>query len=70
MSLETGVRKELAKLEAFREHSAALRRHMDNTSIYLRKEVKGVEGKINEAKEIMFSSLGIRLDSNLDATLD
>ena len=46
-------RKELAKVEAMREHSSALKRHMDNTSGFLKKEVKGVIAKIEEAKALM-----------------
>lgn len=37
-------------VEVYREHVGALRRHMENTSAYLRKEVKGVEAKIEEAR--------------------
>ena len=47
-------KKELQKVEAFREHIAALKRHKDNTSSYLRKEVQSVESKIQDSKSLMF----------------
>jgi len=34
----TNDRKEIAKVDTLREHAVALRRHMDNTSTYLKKE--------------------------------
>lgn len=46
VGLSTGERKELAKLEVFREHAATMKRHMDNTDGYLRKIVRAVEAKI------------------------
>jgi hypothetical protein len=49
----TQERKEVAKVEALKEHSTALRRHMDNTSAYLKKEYYKVNDKITEAKIIM-----------------
>lgn len=35
---------------------------MDNTSEYLKKEVQGVKLKIQDAKEQMLHSVGIRID--------
>jgi len=43
-------RKELGKVDAFREHLGALKRHIENTGGYLRKEVRVVEGKISESR--------------------
>lgn len=39
----------------------ALKRHMENTSGYLQKEVAEVEKKIEEAKEVMMKELGVNL---------
>ena len=39
-----------------------MKRHMENTGGYLRKEVKGVEAKIAEAKGLMKKSLGVSID--------
>ena len=67
MDLSLQEKKELQKVEAFKEHSIALQRHMDNTSNYLQKEVQSVEQKINEAKHLILSELGLNLyylDSN------
>jgi hypothetical protein len=58
-------RKELQKVEAFKEHRLALQRHMDNTSNYLIKEVHTVEQRIDEAKLLVLSELGLNL-YNLD----
>ena len=55
-------RKELSKIDAFREHCAALKRHIDNTGSYLRKEVRVVEGKIAESKGLMEKSVGISIE--------
>ncbi len=49
-------------IEVYREHVTALKRHMENTSAYLRKEVKGVETKIIEAKAEVLRILGINID--------
>jgi hypothetical protein len=38
VSFGTQERKEMSKVDSFREHTGALRRHMDNTSTYLKKE--------------------------------
>lgn len=59
----TQERKEVAKVETLKEHSTALRRHMDNTSAYLRKEYYKVNDKITEAKLIMQESLGVNIDN-------
>ena len=59
----TQERKEVAKVDAFKEHTSALRRHMDNTSAYLKKEYSKVSKKITEAKLIMQQSLGINIDN-------
>eukprot|EP00347_Sterkiella_histriomuscorum_P013580 403364170 len=53
--------KELQKIDAFREHTLALQRHMDNTSTYLQKQVVSVDSKIDSAKQILFKELGITL---------
>ena len=45
-----------------REHTGALKRHMENTSAYLKKEVKAVEVKIDEAKAIMLKNVGVNID--------
>lgn len=60
--LGTNERKELAKVEAMREHAVAMKRHMENTSSYLKKEVKAVEIKIEEAKDLMFKNIGVKID--------
>ena len=60
--LGTTERKELAKVDALREHAGALKRHMENTSAYLKKEVKAVEVKIDEAKAIMLKNIGVNID--------
>jgi hypothetical protein len=52
------------------EHVGAMRRHMENTSQYLRKEVKEVENKIKEAKEIMLKNIGVNLDEFDTPVLD
>ena len=49
-------------MDALREHIGALKRHMENTSAYLKKEIKAVEVKIDEAKQIMLKNLGVNLD--------
>ena len=61
-SLLQSERKELSKVDAFREHCSALKRHIDNTGSYLRKEVKLVEGKIGEAKSLMKKSVGCSIE--------
>jgi len=60
--LGTSERKELAKVEAMREHAVAMKRHMENTSAYLKKEMKAVEVKIEEAKDLMLKNVGVRID--------
>jgi hypothetical protein len=60
--ISTGDRKELNKVESFREHYNALKRHIGNTGAYLRKEVKVVENKINESKSLMKASVGISIE--------
>jgi hypothetical protein len=62
ISITSSDRKECSKIEAFKEHSAALKRHIDNTSAYLKKEVRKVEGKIKDAKDLMIKSVGISID--------
>jgi hypothetical protein len=47
-----------------REHAGALKRHMENTSAYLKKEVKAVEVKIDEAKAIMLKNVGVNIDED------
>ena len=42
--------KELSKIEAFREHTLALTRHLENTSAYLQREVSSVDSKIDESR--------------------
>jgi hypothetical protein len=59
-------KKEIQKIEAFKEHSIALRRHMENTSTYLHKEVKEVEMKIDSSKEIMMRELGVNLYNEME----
>ena len=54
-------RKELQKIEAFREHTVALHRHMENTSTYLKKEVQSVEAKIEDAKMLLMKELQLNL---------
>lgn len=49
---------------AMREHAGALKRHMENTSAYLKKEVKAVEVKIDEAKAIMLKNVGVNIDED------
>jgi hypothetical protein len=49
-------------VDAMREHVGALKRHMENTSAYLKKEVKAVEVKIDEAKAIMLKNVGVNID--------
>ena len=66
-ALSPGEKKELNKVEAFREHSVALKRHIENTGAYLRKEVKSVEQKIEEAKDLMLKEVGIKID-DIEAT--
>ena len=68
-SIGNNERKELAKVETLQEHSVALRRHMENTSTYLKKEYKNVEDKIAEAKIIMQQNLGVEID-NFETQLD
>lgn len=60
--MTSGEKKELSKVEAFKEHSIALKRHMENTGAYLKKEVKSVEAKIDEAHALMLSGVGVRID--------
>eukprot|EP00350_Pseudokeronopsis_sp_OXSARD2_P006144 CAMPEP_0170547916 /NCGR_PEP_ID=MMETSP0211-20121228/6224_1 /TAXON_ID=311385 /ORGANISM="Pseudokeronopsis sp., Strain OXSARD2" /LENGTH=42 /DNA_ID= /DNA_START= /DNA_END= /DNA_ORIENTATION= len=38
-----GVKKELAKVEAFKEHMEALKKHINNTQQYLSKEAGQLE---------------------------
>jgi hypothetical protein len=45
LSITSSDRKVCSKLEAFKEHSAALKRHIDNTSAYLKKEVRNGGGQ-------------------------
>ncbi len=59
-------KKELQKVEAFKEHCLALQRHMDNTSNYLQKEVKVVEAKMDEAKQLVLHELGLNLYNSID----
>lgn len=54
----------MAKVEAMREHVIAMKRHMENTSAYLKKEVKAVEIKIEEAKQIMLNKVGVNIDES------
>ena len=51
-------------MDAMREHAGALKRHMENTSAYLKKEVKAVEVKIDEAKAIMLKNVGVNIDED------
>jgi hypothetical protein len=51
----------LQKIEALKEHSQALSRHMENTSSYLHKEVQSIEDKIARAKAIVLKELGIEI---------
>lgn len=51
-------------MDAMREHAGALKRHMENTSAYLKKEVKAVEIKIDEAKAIMLKNVGVNIDED------
>ena len=51
-------------MDAMREHAGALKRHMENTSAYLKKEVKAVEVKIDEAKVIMLKNVGVNIDED------
>ena len=60
--ISTAERKELNKVETFREHLGALKRHIDNTGAYLRKEVKVVENKIAESKSLMRACVGISIE--------
>lgn len=53
---------EMGKVETFREHATALKRHMESTGAYLKREVKSVEAKIEEAKEIMLKEIGVKID--------
>jgi hypothetical protein len=39
-----------------------MKRHMENTSAYLKKEMKAVEVKIEEAKDLMLKNVGVRID--------
>jgi hypothetical protein len=60
--LGTAERKEVTRIEGMREHAAALKRHMENTSGYLKKEMKAVETKIQEAKALMLKNVGVNID--------
>ena len=51
----------MQKIDAFKEHTLALQRHMDNTSNYLQKEVDTVDVKIDEAKAMLFKELNLNL---------
>jgi|LauGreDrversion4_2_1035121.scaffolds.fasta_scaffold118640_1 hypothetical protein len=62
LAISSSERKECSKIEALKEHSAALKRHIDNTSAYLKKEVKKVEVKIKDAKDLMIKSVGISIN--------
>lgn len=62
-------RKELGKVDAFREHYSALKRHIDNTGSYLRKEVNVVEAKIAESRALMMKCVGCSID-DMDALED
>ncbi len=46
-----------------------MKRHMENTSAYLKKEVKAVEIKIEEAKQLMLNKVGVNIDES-DTFLD
>lgn len=59
--MSAAEKKELQKVEAFKEHSLALQRHMENTSNYLQKEYQAVDQKINEAKQLILKELGLNL---------
>lgn len=60
-SLSSADLKELQKVEAFKEHTLALQRHMENTSNYLVKEVDTVELKIEEAKQMLMRELNLNI---------
>lgn len=45
-----GDKNELKKVDAFKEHSLALTRHIENMAAYLHKQVNNIETKIDEAK--------------------
>lgn len=53
---------ELGKIETFRDHASALKRHMESTGAYLKKEVKSVQAKIEEAKDIMLREIGVKIE--------
>lgn len=53
---------ELGKVEAFRAHVAALKRHIESTGAYLKQEVAAVEKQFVEAKALMFKSVGVNID--------
>ncbi|CDW82019.1 UNKNOWN [Stylonychia lemnae] len=61
-------RKEIQKIDAFKEHTLALQRHMDNTSSYLQKEVVSVDSKIEQAKGILFKELSIDLSEQAEVS--
>ena len=61
--------KELARVDAFKEHVVALKRHMENTSAYLKKEYNKVNDQIAQAKLVMKQSLGVDID-NFELQLD
>lgn len=51
----------MQKIDAFKEHTLALQRHMENTSNYLKKEVQSIEQKIEEAKLLLLQELQLNL---------
>jgi hypothetical protein len=51
--ISTGDKNELKKVDAFKEHSLALTRHIENMAGYLHNEVRAIGSKIEKAKEIL-----------------
>ena len=63
--------KEGQKVDAFKEHvsfsnsqGVALQRHITNTNTFLKKEVEGIEDKINQIKGSINSQLGIFIEED------
>lgn len=46
VDLGVSEKNEMKKVDAFKEHSGVLQRHVENMSLYLHKEVNGIEAKI------------------------
>ena len=64
MTQEPSSKKELQKVEAFKEHVEALQKHVFKTQAYLNKEVGDINNTIRLTKELIKDELGIDLSQD------